>query len=640
MQLAPKTFAVLHYLVEHPGRIVTKEELLDVIWPETFVQEAVLKTCILDIRKALDDNPKTPRYIATIHRRGYRFDGTELEAAPPARESREHVSGLVGREEALGRLHTMWQRAADGYRQVGFITGEPGIGKSTLISHFVSEIKKTRPDPILGACCIEHFGASEAYYPILDALTRGARDGAVPALSEVLRKHAPAWLVQMPGLASPEERQALKQETLGTTRECMLRQMSEALETLVAKQTLVLVLEDLHWSDISTIDLISWIASRNEAVRLLLIASYRPVDAVLNSHPVRLVKQNLLANRRCVEIELEPLKPLHVDTILRERFPEHQFPEDFAQMIYARTEGNPLFVHNVLDYALSASMIKNQDGWRLRADTRHGDLDLPESLSRAMEMQVEKLTSDEQALLERASVVGIEFAISLIVGEDSDEADRTEACCVQLARRGMFIRSAGTIHGAATDRYQFAHSLYRDVFYRRLSPATRIRLHQSIGQRLERAARNSVGDIAAELSVHFQESGDSARAILYLRLAAQRCAERQAFREAVASLRRGLVLAEQLSEPENSNAKLDLTEQLGIAYRLSGQLTSSVSEFEKMNDLALGLKNVECQIRAQLWLAGAAAFFDRTRCLNAAETAVKLCDGTVAKVCDRMLLAR
>src|SRR5262249_19375125 len=151
-----------------------------------------------------------------------------------------------------------------GRRQVAFVTGEPGIGKSTLISHFLSEIGAPATVAILHGHCVEHFGASEAYYPVFDALARGAKDGSVPLLVDVLRRHAPTWLVQMPGTASSEDRESLKEETLGATRDRMLREMSEAVEALVANQSVILVLEDLHWSDIPTLDLISWIANRAE----------------------------------------------------------------------------------------------------------------------------------------------------------------------------------------------------------------------------------------------------------------------------------------------------------------------------------------------------------------------------------------
>ena len=214
IQLAPKSYAVLSCLIKHAGRIVTKEELLEAAWPSTFVQEAVLKTCILEIRKALGENPKDPKCIATIHRRGYRFDDRPAEptAAPTSETS---TSTLVGRASELRQIRRLWTSAAEGARQVGFVVGDAGIGKSTLISHFIREVSGEATLRILRGQCIEHLAASEAYYPIFDALGRMAKAGTIPGFVDILRNYAPTWLVQLPGLASAEDRELLKQGDTG-----------------------------------------------------------------------------------------------------------------------------------------------------------------------------------------------------------------------------------------------------------------------------------------------------------------------------------------------------------------------------------------------------------------------------------------
>src|SRR5215472_12229255 len=136
LRLRPKSFAVLRYLLERPGRLVTKEELLHALWPETVVQEETVTACLRDLRRVLHDDPRRPQYIETVHRRGYRFIAPVLEAGMSAEdtESGEPAAsgpqspslspvGLVGREADLRRLHAWLAQAVSGQRQVVFVTG-------------------------------------------------------------------------------------------------------------------------------------------------------------------------------------------------------------------------------------------------------------------------------------------------------------------------------------------------------------------------------------------------------------------------------------------------------------------------------------------------------------------------------------
>ncbi|HSB16046.1 MAG TPA: AAA family ATPase, partial [Bryobacteraceae bacterium] len=623
MQLAPKAYAVLSYLIENPGRIVSKEELLDAVWSDTFVQEAVLKSCVLEIRKALGENSKDPRHIKTVHRRGYTF--VDLAAESPARLP---TTGLLGRAADLQRLHSLLEKAGSGNRQIAFVTGEPGIGKSTLIEHFV---KQAATHTLRGEC-IEHFGAHEAYYPLLDALGRAMKNASIPGLPDALRTYAPTWLREMPGSVSPEDREALNIEALGATRDRMLREITEAIEALATREVLLLVLEDLQWSDLSTLDVISRIAHRVEYTRLLVIASYRPVEVILNNHPVRSLKRDLLARDRCVEFELELLNKSDVGALLNARFPGHSFPGEFADLVHTRTEGNPLFVLNVLDYAVSRNFIARAGNhWRLNAPLQDFDLGMPESLAQALANQVERLTSQEQAVLENSSVAGVAFPVSLIVSGPEEQLS-CETCCDALAARDLFIQAAGlAAFGSlpATPQYRFTHALYRDFFYKRLSPARRVRLHQTIAERLERIFDGAVRDVAPELALHFEQGRCVEKAIFYLRLVAERRARRHALQESLDALERALNLAATLPDPGRTRAELELNQQLGLVYRLMGQLPASLAAFEKMFDLAVRADLREFQLHAQCWLASVASWVDRDRCLRAVDTIVSLCSSGV-----------
>src|SRR5262249_17848934 len=161
---------------------------------------------------------------------------------------------------------------------------------TTLVDLFQQKAARRSRTWIARGQCVEGFGGKEAYYPMLEALGQLASyDGG--SIVPILAAQAPTWLMQFPSLVQPEQRGRREREILGATRERMVREMCEALEALTLEQPLVLALDDLHWSDPSTVDLISALARRREAAKLLLLCAYRPMDVALTRHPLRSVKE-------------------------------------------------------------------------------------------------------------------------------------------------------------------------------------------------------------------------------------------------------------------------------------------------------------------------------------------------------------
>ena len=219
VRLGRKALAVLECLLSQPGQLVTKDSLLTTAWPDTAVSEAVFTTAMRELRRALGDQARIPRFIETVHGRGYRFIAPVAEtsvpalstkSAPPASESdafptyhlpQVAASGLVGREAEWAQLHEWYATVLQGKRRIGFVAGEAGIGKTVLVEAFVSEIAAQGKARVGRGQCVQQYGAGEAYLPILEALGRLARDAAVPIV-ELFRDHAPSWLAHLPSLAS------------------------------------------------------------------------------------------------------------------------------------------------------------------------------------------------------------------------------------------------------------------------------------------------------------------------------------------------------------------------------------------------------------------------------------------------------
>src|SRR5260370_931252 len=211
VRLTPRAFDVLRYLVEHAERLVTQDEILEALWPETYVNPEVIKQYIRGIRKAL---------------------GACLASA------------------------------LRGQRQLVFVTGEAGIGKTTLVDAFHQQASFQPNLRIARGQCVEGFGGKEAYYPMLEALGQLVRDSDGSRVAQTLGKCAPTWLSQFPSLIKTEQREALQKEILGATRERMVREICDALYALTAQIPLILIFKDLHWVDPSTLDLVSAAARR------------------------------------------------------------------------------------------------------------------------------------------------------------------------------------------------------------------------------------------------------------------------------------------------------------------------------------------------------------------------------------------
>jgi DNA-binding winged helix-turn-helix (wHTH) protein len=245
LRLSPKACAVLQMLVAQPGQVVAKGTLLDGVWPDVAVSEGVLAVCVGELRRAFGETARTPHFIETVHRRGYRFIAPvtrgDARHQPQALEGRE-LPLLVGRDAVLSQLHAWWHEAQGGARQVVFVTGEPGIGKTALLDTFLARLREATPLWIARGQCIAHYGGGEAYLPLLDALGHLCREVTDARVLAVLKQYAPTWGGHLPAYQSVAERDALHRHMQGATPERMLREIAEALDVLTAVQPLVLVL--------------------------------------------------------------------------------------------------------------------------------------------------------------------------------------------------------------------------------------------------------------------------------------------------------------------------------------------------------------------------------------------------------------
>lgn len=570
ISLRPKAFAVLKLLVEHPGRLVTKQQVLDVVWPDTFIGDAVLKDNIRQLREALDDNARSPRYIETAHRRGYRFIGELSELLPnnaqsaallvPASDFAPKTAALspsapaltvVGRDAELAKMQGWLDRALAGERQIVFVTGEAGIGKTSLVEAFLKHTARIPALRVVRGQCLEHYGAGEAYLPILEGFSRLCRSAGGADVMDLLRQHAPAWLAQMPTFVAQTDRDSLQARAAGATRERMLREMADAIEVLTSESPLLLVLEDLHCSDYSTLDLVSYLSRRRDSARLLVVGTYRPVDVIVSDHPLKAVKRELQAHGLCHELPLEYLAENVVAEYLAVKFPSHQFPARFRSMIYRRTEGNPLFMVNLVEYLTDQKILDEEQGtWKLRVDLAETEKGVPSNVRELIEKQIERLSPDQRSAVEGASVAGMECSsVAISAGLDMP-VEWVDKQCEELARH-QFLSPAWLAQlpdGTMTARYRFNHILYLEVAYRLMPAMRRSQIHYRIAERGVAIYGNRSSEIAAELAMHFEQCRDWPRALQHLLQAAENAMARSAHHEAADLSSRGVKILKSIPE--------------------------------------------------------------------------------------------
>jgi tetratricopeptide (TPR) repeat protein len=582
--LTPKAFAVLRYLVEHAGQLVTQEELLAAVWPETYIKPEVLKNRIFEIRSALGDRPKTPRFIETLARRGYRFiapvhDGP---AAAPALPGSPTAGPLIGRAGALETLGACLHRALQGQRQLVFVTGEPGIGKTALVDAFQQQALAAEPGlRVARGQCLEGYGGMEAYYPLLEALGAVCRGAGGAAVIETLATHAPSWLVQFPALMTREHRATLQRELQNATRERMLRELAELLEVLTADRPLLLILEDLQWADPATVDGLAALARRRAPAHLVLVATYRPVDLAFWTHPLQTLTQDLRVHQLCHDLVVEPLSEADIAAYLA-AVAGAPLPEGLAALLSRHSEGNPLFMRAVLDHLTQQGFLAREpDGWQLRVPIAAMAVGVPESLRQMIEAQMARLGPEEQRVLEVASVTGAVFTASVSAAAADMEANDCDAVCATLARRQQLVRAADAQQlpdGSVSQRYAFVHALYREVCYWRQAPGHRAARHRRLGAHLEVLFAPQLQDVAAELAHHFEAGAEWARAITYLQRVADTAGQRYAYREAATTLQHALALVPHLPEAAaRTQHALTLYSALGAALTMThGQAAPEV----------------------------------------------------------------
>lgn len=521
-QLSPKAFAVLRHLYYRPDTLVTKAELLDAVWPDACVVEGVLKNVIREIRLVLNDDARAPRFVATVHRRGYRFVGAgHLSVTVSSDDSRECATPdpsavpaarrLVGREQELGVLSSERERSHSGLCRAVTVSGPPGIGKSSLVEMWLAAVAASRESDLVTKVVCVQSSMEQPYMPFFDVLDQLCQGPLGGFTRELLAQQAPSWSAHMPWVDELGQLPGATGPALGLTRSQLFLEAASVLETLSKRRPLILLFEDIHWCDPATVDLLDFLRRRRFRPRLLIVTTRRCWGRRRRRETTNVDWRDARLADGWKEIGLGPLDEGSVRTYMATRSPPGVSLRILADRLYERSGGHPLYLEGAVDELDAGSKAKLIE------------VDAPKVFVQRLAKDLASMSAEERRLLQTASVVLTDaFSAAATAALLDQDVIETEHQYDHLAEKGLWIQRLDTRlwpDGTLAQAFGFLHPIYRDFLYQTLPVARRRRLHLIHALRLESAYRDQTTAIADNLSHHFGHGGERQRALHYRELA-------------------------------------------------------------------------------------------------------------------------
>ena len=519
---------------------------------------------------------------------------------------------FVGREAELRQLQSAFDAAASGQGSVMIVVGEPGIGKTALTEQLATYVSLRSGRVLLGHC-YEEGSFSLPYLAFVEALRTYAQARDISQLRKELGTGAPNVARIVSDVRERLKIQPRPQRDPEEERYQLLQAVSDFLGSAAVAQPLLIVLEDLHSADKGTLEMLEHVARNLAGKRVLVVGTYRDVD-VDRTHPLSAALAEL---RRLPKFARLLLRGLNVDEVrkLVSSIAGPDVPWGLAEAVYRQTEGNPLFVQEVVRYLAEEGVITRESGrWRAKSDTPV-EMHIPDGLRDVIGRRLSRLSESCNEVLSVAAIIGRDFQLEVlqrVTGIADDELFKALGEAKKMA-----VVEERTNVGAMVN-YRFAHAFFRRILYEETIAPRRIRLHQQVARALEEVYKNRLAEHAAELAEHFSYSSASAdleKAIGYGELAAKRATDVYSFGEAVRLLEQALEVQEIL-DPEDKVKRCDLLLALGWAryydheyqHVLDSEAPMALSLAEAMGDIQRSCQACELAIRVLVCATFAAGF--------------------------------
>lgn len=479
---------------------------------------------------------------------------------------------LVGREVELRELQRALDETEQSRGKAVLVSGEPGIGKTTLVERFVDATACRQRFLVLQGRCSQRLSASDAYLPVLDAISRTKSGPDRELVQTALATAGPAWQAMTTSSTDALARVTAEGGQLSQGR--LKREFRAWLEALSRERPVLLFLDDLHWADESTVDLLSYLGQDLASMRVLLLGTYRPADSALANPAFERLRRDLASRGRSIELELPFLGEAAIVEYLQQRFAGHRFPGSFAEFLHGRTEGNPLFLDGILRLLQDQRILAfDGDRWSLTEDPQVLGRTLPDTIHHLLESLLNQLSMEDRQLLQVGGVQGVDFDGAVVADALALERADVEERLQRVAQTSGLIGGGGELeypNGTLTLRHRFVHVLYHEALYAATAPARRAAWSLDVAAALTSLYGGRSGEIALELAFLYEAGRNFPLAVERLQQAAQRDMQIGACREAATACRRGLELLARLPESsERDQKELSLQFACGFAESLS-----------------------------------------------------------------------
>lgn len=629
VKLEPKVFHVLRFLIVNRERVVSKNEIMDHVWPGEAISESVLPRSIALIRRAVGDSRSKQSVIETIHGHGYRFVAA-IEGPVPDRaaevddragepQTPGEASDFVGRERVLRRVAEAFDSVLAGRGRTVLLVGEPGIGKSRTAERALERVG-TRAGRHVGRC-FEGEGAP-SFWPFVQILRSLLDEIDEDESAEPLRSGDADLLPLVPELAERLPRLARSEVLEGEqARFRLFDSVAGFLRRCAKRRPLALLLEDLHWADRDSMLLANFLAGALRDAAVLIVGTHRDVDG-LRDHPLGTLLRDLARAPHCERIVLRGLEPDQVVELL-ERTAGREVEAGMRRAIVEMTEGNPFFVREL---ALLVA-----DGASFDPDDRQGrPLALPQGVRDAVGLRLASVSPACNELLRRAAVIGREFNARVLLGLGAEAHES------QLELLGEALAAGLLRENAVVGTYAFSHALVRQTLYEELSLAERVVAHRDTAALLERIHGCDSAEHLSELAYHLFAAavgGDPLRSVEVSLQAAEQARRQCGYDESVRHLERALQ-AFDLAERADPSRRCELILAQAEARWDAGHRELSHEQFRRAADGARAQGRPDLLARAAI---GMRSWGDNTR--PDAET-VRLLEEALELVGDRFPIWR
>jgi len=520
-------------------------------------------------------------------------------------------SEFEGREKELETMMKALDWALDSQGNLVFVSGEAGIGKTRLVQEVIKRATEKGVQCLSGRCLYQE--GSDPYLPFIETLKNflaGSEeeeevqyripmgltamsfdDGSSGSAREVM----PMGLIGIDSGDSKQEDPSVRTNIMDIDftkeRDKMFSTISYLIRDLSLDKPVLFFLDDVHWADTATLQLLTYVARNIRDVKVLLVCAYRSEELEMGGHRHPLRETIRIMNREHLftEVRLTRMDKMITQKMISSLLMDSLLPRGFVDTVFKETEGNPYFIEEVIKSLVSERILDiNDKDWHLKFDL--SSVKIPSTVNDLVIRRIESLEPESKKVLEIASIIGDEFTLDILSGvtqtSEEDLVDRLD----DLIENKMIAEEAGSL----VDKYKFTHKLIREVMYNKLSRAKKRLIHKKVGLSLEKIPEKAIDKESYSLAYHFSQGNVVVKALKYSIQAGDKASTSFAAEDAIGFYARTIEFLEKMPPSrENDERRVTILTKIGDLHYMVGEWERSIDYYHLMERLARKIDNMK-----------------------------------------------